>query len=62
MDKAKMIMVFKSGRECHFECDNYSLIKTKDGNEIYEFSYKGGIGECPIFYRGQDIESIIRIA
>jgi hypothetical protein len=59
MDKIKLIMRFKSGAEYCFECDKYTL-KTI-GDELLYFSYEGGVGECPIFYRGEDIESIARI-
>ena len=59
-DKFKMIMTFKSGKVYHFECDKYTLKVTGD-NEISFFSFEGAIGECPIYFRGEDVESIARV-
>lgn len=51
-------MVFKSGKEYHFRCKSYTLEKFSVSGELFSFSYEGGVGECPIFFRTEDIESI----
>ena len=51
-------MVFKSGKEYHFKCKDYSITKFQMTESLYSFSYKGGIGECPIYFQVEDIESI----
>ena len=54
----KINMRFKSGKECIFECESYALEKSSLSGELMGFSYKGGVGECPVFFRVGDIESI----
>lgn len=54
----KVNIRFKSGKECVFECKDYSLEKSSLTGELFSFSYKGGVGECPVFFKVGDIESI----
>ena len=53
----EITMGFKSGKEYHFKCEEYKLEKNLWG-DLINFSYENGSGECPIFYRADDIESI----
>lgn len=57
----KMIMVMKSGREFHFECDEYKISTFNFDGTISNFEYKGGVGECPIYFMVGDIESIAEV-
>ena len=54
----KINMRLKSGKEYIFECEHYILEKSKLTGELFKFSYEGGIGECPVFFKIEDIESI----
>ena len=54
----KIILRLKSGREFRFECESYSLHTLKLDNSLYGFTYKGGVGECPIWFDIDDIEAI----
>ena len=48
----------KSGREFRFQCKKYTIKKLKADGKIYSFEYEGGVGECPIYFNAEDIESI----
>lgn len=52
-----IIMRLKSGREFRFQCEEYTIRFKLDGT-LSEFSYKGGVGECPVYFQEQDIECI----
>ena len=54
----KLILRLKSGREFTFECEEYSLNTLKLDGSIKDFTYKGGIGECPIWFNADDVEAI----
>ena len=54
----KVILRLKSGREFVFECDSYSLHTLKLDGSLCDFTYKGGIGECPIWFDVEDVEVI----
>ncbi len=54
----KVILRLKSGREFVFECESYSLQTYKSDGSICGFTYKGGIGECPIWFSFDDVEAI----
>jgi hypothetical protein len=56
-----MIMRMKSGNEFHFSCESYTIKSIKFSGEITEFTYEGGRGECPIYFRIGDIESIAEV-
>ena len=58
----EMTVVFKSGKEYHFSCTSYKLIKSPLTGGLVEFSYEGGIGNCPIYLSVEDIESIAVIS
>ena len=53
-----IVMRLKSGREFRFKCEEYSIKRSKLDGTLSEFSYKGGVGECPIYFQTQDIECI----
>ena len=55
----EIIVKFKSGKEYRFKCEYYR-IETRFG-ELFSFSYEGGIGECPIYFKTEDIESIAKV-
>lgn len=53
----QVIMRFKSGSEYNFKCKSYD-VHTNPFGELVLFNYKGGIGECPIYYNPKEVESI----
>lgn len=53
-----VILRLKSGREFMFECESYSLQTVKLNGNLYSFTYKGGVGECPIWFSSDDVEAI----
>lgn len=54
----KVILRLKSGREFVFECESYSLQTFKLNGSLSDFTYKGGVGECPIWFSPDDVEVI----
>lgn len=54
----KVILRLKSGREFVFECESYSLRTFNLDGSLCDFNYKGGIGECPIWFSTDDVEAI----
>lgn len=54
----EIVLRLKSGREFRFKCEEYSISTFKIDGTISNFSYKGGVGECPIYFLTQDIECI----
>lgn len=54
----EIVMRLKSGREFRFKCEEYTIKTFKPTGTLSDFSYKGGVGECPIYYQAQDIECI----
>ena len=54
----KVILRLKSGREFKFECTEYSIKTLKQDGSLCGFNYKGGVGECPIWFNVDDIEVI----
>lgn len=54
----KMTMVFKSGKEYRFKCKTYSMETLSATGSLWSFSYEGGVGECPVYFKTEDIESI----
>lgn len=54
----KVILRLKSGREFAFECESYSLQVFKMDGSLCDFTYNGGIGECPIWFKPDDVEAI----
>ena len=55
----KVILRLKSGREFVFECESYSLQTLKLDGSLSDFTYKGGVGECPIWFSIDDVEAIV---
>lgn len=53
-----VILRLKSGREFVFECESYSLRTFKVDGSLCDFTYEGGIGECPIWFNTDDVEAI----
>lgn len=53
-----IIMRLKSGREFRFQCEEYTIKTSGLVRTLSEFSYKGGVGECPVYFQEQDIECI----
>ena len=54
----EVILRLKSGREFTFKCEEYSLHTLKLDGSLCDFTYKGGIGECPIWFNTDDVEAI----
>lgn len=54
----KVILRLKSGREFVFECESYSLQIFKHDGSLSNFTYKGGVGECPVWFNPDDVEAI----
>ena len=57
----KVILRLKSGREFVFECESYSLLTLKLDGSLRDFTYKGGVGECPIWFNPDDVEVIAAV-
>ena len=57
----KVILRLKSGREFAFECESYSLQTFKLDGSLSDFTYKGGVGECPIWFNPDDVEAIAAV-
>lgn len=57
----EIVIRLKSGREFQFKCEEYTIETFKMDGTLSEFSYKGGVGECPIYLQEQDIECIVII-
>ena len=55
----KVILRLKSGREFVFECESYSLQTFKMDGSLSDFTYKGCVGECPIWFSIDDVEAIV---
>ena len=53
-----IMMRLKSGREFRFKCEEYTIKTHELNGMLSEFSYKGGMGECPIYYHIEDVECI----
>lgn len=53
-----IIVRLKSGREFRFKCEEYTIKTFKPTGTLSEFNFKGGVGECPIYFQVQDIECI----
>ncbi len=53
-----IVMRLKSGREYKFKCEEYTIETLKIDGSLSEFSYKGGVGECPIYFQREDVECI----
>lgn len=60
-EKIRLCLRLKSGKEFHFSCDKYTITRSKIADELLEFTYEGGFGECPGYFRLSDVESISRI-
>ena len=41
-----------------FECESYSVHTFKMDGKLCDFTYKGGVGECPIWFKPDDVEVI----
>ena len=54
----EVILRLKSGREFVFECESYSFEISKLDRRLCDFTYKGGVGECPIWFNLDDVEAI----
>lgn len=54
----EIIMRLYSGREFRFKCEEYTIETYKLSGELSKFSYKGGVGECPIYFQTEDVECI----
>jgi len=57
----EMIMRMKSGREFKFSCDEYSISISKVTGELMDFSCEKVIGECPLYFKTEDVEAIVLI-
>lgn len=53
----QIVMRFKSGREYNFKCKSFD-VHSNPFNELILFDYRGGVGECPVYYNPKDVESI----
>ena len=54
----KVVLRLKSGREFQFKCKSYEIATFKMDGSLLDFSYEGGVGECPIYFQVDDIEAI----
>lgn len=56
-----IVMRLKSGREFRFKCEKYTIETYALNGELSEFTYEGGVGECPIYFQREDVECIAAI-
>lgn len=54
----EIVVRLKSGREFHFKCREYNIKTFKQDGSLAEFTYDGGVGECPLYFQVTDIEAI----
>ena len=54
----EIVVRLKSGREFQFKCGEYNIKTFKQDGSLAEFTYEGGVGECPIYFQVSDIEAI----
>lgn len=57
----EMIMRLKSGREFKFSCDEYSISVSNVTRELMDFCCEKVIGECPLYFKTEDVEAIVLI-
>lgn len=58
MARHNMCMRLKSGREFRFSCEEYTIKRYSMTQELAEVEFKNASGECPQFFKTDDIESI----
>ena len=58
MARHNMGMRLKSGREFRFSCEEYTIKRYSMTQELAEVEFKNVSGECPQFFKTDDIESI----
>ena len=58
MARHNICMRLKSGREFRFSCEEYSIKRYSMTQELAEVDFKNVSGECPIFFKTENIESI----
>lgn len=58
MARHDMCMRLKSGREFRFSCEEYLIKRYSMTQELAEVEFKNVSGECPKFFKTDDIESI----
>ena len=58
MARHDMCMRLKSGREFRFSCEGYTIKRNSMTQELAGVEFKNARGECPIFFKTDDIESI----
>lgn len=54
----KIILRLKSGKEFRFNCESYEIVINKGTRLLREFSCINATGECPIYFKIEDVESI----
>lgn len=59
-DKIKVCLRLKSGKEFQFECTSYKIKKYDLTGELEEVEFESVTGDCPIYFRTADVESISR--
>ena len=59
-DKLKVCLRLKSGKEFQFECTSYRIRKYDLTGELKEVEFEGATGDCPVYFRTADVESISR--
>ena len=60
MIRSNMCIRLKSGREFLFSCETYEITKNNITGEITAYNLTNVKGECPLYIRTSDIESISR--
>lgn len=60
-DLFEMNLRLKSGREYKFSCEAYHTKKDKLTGALLEVSFEKVVGECPVYFRVEDVEAISRI-
>ncbi len=58
MARHNMCMRLKSGREFRFSCEEYTIKRYDMTQELAGVEFKNVSGECPRFFKVDDIESI----
>ena len=59
-DKIKVCLRLKSGKEFQFECTSYKIKKYDLTGELKEVEFESATGDCPVYFRTADVESISR--
>ena len=54
----KITINFLNGHGYTFRCKHYSITRNGLGTPV-GFSYEGGVGECPVYFKFDEVEAVL---